>query len=226
MEAGLTGGDKAESYYYVLKAENQLYFKQYKDAYKLIKKALKLDENNREALVLAGDILQAQGKSSKALQYYNRAKDLGLENPNLLYKIALTNMQYGNYPEAIESLGRAIALDPENPELYESRANAKYEMKLFSEAINDYNKVLEFTPSNAKALARKGFSYTQLGNYQQALEFLNRSITINPESGEALYQRGITYIKAYNKGKGCDDLRTAKQKGYEQAAAAIKENCD
>lgn len=225
LEAGITGGDQAESNYYVLKAENQLYFKQYKDAYKLAKKALKLDDNNRDALVLAGDILYAMDKSSKALSYYNKAMAMGIEDPRLLYKIANTNLQYGNYTEAIETLGKAIMLEPENQDLYMLRGQAKMALQLYSEALRDYDKVLEIDPGMARAYANRGFCLMQLGNYQKALENLNKALTITPNDAEMLYQRGLTYIKAYNIGKGCDDLRSAKARGYEPAEKAIKENC-
>lgn len=230
ISAGLEDKDsqeakKDESNYYLLLGEKDFYFKNYKESWKSIKKSIKLYPNNKNALILAGDLYYETDKANKALKFYNQAASIGELDPALLYKIGVTNLEHGNYLEAIENFTKAINTIPNNPEYHLGRANAKYQAKMYGSAIEDFDSALSFDPGLQEAYRNKGYCYTQTGNFQLALENLSKAIEINPNDGLAFLQRGLTYIRAYNNSKACEDLTIAVNLGEPGAQKYYKDTC-
>jgi tetratricopeptide (TPR) repeat protein len=225
LNAGLSGSDKLESNYYLLKGQNALYYQEYRDALSHAKDALRLDENNKAALVLAGDAYSALEKTKRALRYYRRAISLGVDDPELLYKVGITNMQSGNYLDAINNFEKAIILQPEHAGYYMKRGEAKMKIELYASAIEDFNKVLSFNEQDVSALRNKGVCYREIGNYIEAPDILTKAIELDEGAPRNFIEPGKTYLKAYNKNKACQDFHKAAALKSATAEQLKKEHC-
>lgn len=225
LETSLSDDPKMEGMYYLMKAENELYFKHYKEALSYIEKTLKLDPANPRALRIGGDILSYTGDHKKAVRYYTRALAAGEEDAELSFKIGLTQLEAGKLIEAVGHFDKAILLNNEYAAAYLGRAMAKLGLDLHASAVEDYNFAIEYNPLLQEAYRGRGRCFTHLGNYATAIRDFNRAIELKPTDGWAFYYRGLTHQKAYNKSKCCADLETARQMGIKEAKLKILELC-
>lgn len=85
----------------------------------------------------------------QALQYFQRALELGLENrPEVYTHRANTYAQIGQIHEAQRDFERAIARDPDFPWIYYHRAQLNENLGLSEEAIADYQQFLTLYPAD------------------------------------------------------------------------------
>ena len=68
------------------------------------------------------------GKYEAAIQYYHKARDLGLVNASLHYNCGNAYAGLGEFKDAIDEYNKAIRIDPEHYRSYDHRGRAKYEL--------------------------------------------------------------------------------------------------
>jgi len=71
----------------------------------------------------------------------------------------------------------------------------------------------------------KGQSYACLFMYEDALENYNKALEINQYYEKALFSRGKLYIENKEKEKGCTDLKSAFNLGYDKEKEFYIDNC-
>lgn len=144
------------------------------------------DQSARLALARAQTLL---GQYDQAEQSYQKAAELGPQNPALLLGQGEVYLQQGQQDKAIAQFQKAIAMQP-SALAYERLALAQMRSGRYEAAVQDYHKALDIDPNHINALnglgvclsrqyflaARPDFSIRS-----QAVEMLQRSLRIDPQ---------------------------------------------
>ena len=96
----------------------------------------------------------------------------------------------------------------------------------WNRAITYFDKVIVMKPNDEKAYASRAFAKTQLGNYQGAIEDCNTALEKYPFDGRTYAILGLAEFRAGQKKKGCDDMHTAFDFGFEQAKEYLNQYCN
>jgi tetratricopeptide (TPR) repeat protein len=117
----------------------------FSSAIPLFQRSLSLDDGSAETHVLYGDALVGGGRYAAALQEYETAQSLGLQNPlPAISGSALAFVRLNRPAEAVEANRRALAIAPND---YTSLKN----LALLYEQLGDLDKALSFAQAAAHA---------------------------------------------------------------------------
>ncbi len=125
-----------------------------KEAIKYYDKALQLEPNDPDLIVMKGDALFHIRNYTGAIKYYDKALAI---QPNSRgstgIKEAIGDALYllGKYNEAIRSYDKALAIQPNNPDLLINKGNALLHIANYSGAIKYYDQALTVAPNNVQA---------------------------------------------------------------------------
>ena len=142
--------------------------------------------------LIDGDFKAAAGHLEKALP--EEASD-----PNVVYMLAYSQYQIGEYRKALESFSDVIALRPDHESAYYYRGKANNILavqtdeqissgnreKLLNQAIVNYTKAIELNGDDVKYYQNRGIAYRDLG-------------ILRGTAGTANYDKAIA-TEAYNK---------------------------
>lgn len=85
---------------------------QFKTALNFVFRAIKLEPHNRQALILAGKLLQNSGELDEASYFLHRCLALDPRTPEVLEQLADLNFMKGDFDLSIKFGLQAVALDP------------------------------------------------------------------------------------------------------------------
>ncbi len=92
-------------------------------------------------------------------------------------------------------------------------------------AIEHFDKVIEMKPHHEKAYASRAYAKTKLGDYQGAIADCYTAIDNYPFDGRTYAVLGIAEYQSGQKKKGCQDMSTAFDLGFEQAREYLNQYC-
>ena len=151
------------------------------------------EKNYETASVLfyRGFASDSKGKYKEAIDYYDRAIELNLNNAGAYNNRGVAKKELGQYQEAIGDYDKAIELNPGFVEAYNNRGNAKNKLGQHQQAIDDFNRVVELDPNYAIAYNNRGIAKNNLEQHQVAIIDFNKAIELNPDFVEAYNNRGV-----------------------------------
>jgi len=195
--------------------------------------ALKLDENNIDALMLLSEAYLEKGDEEQAIAHLERIVELNRDNPfadidprmNFVY-YDLGELYYkrGEYEKAIEALKGALKVD-------RTDADARYLLALTYQAqgdhqlaVREFQKALRYVPDFAEAYQGLKASYEALGMtteaayaeamvafaqgaYEEAARQLEAVLQEAPDYAPAYLGLGLTYEKLGQKEKAVSALQ-------------------
>ena len=124
-----------------------MYFKNYKEGSKNIEKAVKLNPNNGEILLLQGAVLNYTGEAQRGLDVLQYALRVdSFVSPTWDMHVGLANILLDKCEEAITSLERSIERAPEYLPAYLYGAWAQIELGQPIEAKNKIRTILKTMP--------------------------------------------------------------------------------
>ena len=144
--------------------------------------------------LIDGDFKAAAGHLQKALPEEG-------EDPNVMYMLAYSQYQIGEYQKALESFSKVIGLRPDHESAYyyrgkannilavqtDKRISSSNREKMLNQAIVNYTKAIELNGEDVKYYQNRGIAYRDLGilrgtagtaNYDKAVatEAYNNSV--------------------------------------------------
>lgn len=172
-------------------------------ALKLLQKALDLDPENVNALIVRGnlynDVLKDYGK---ALKDYDRAIELDPRGDLAYVCRGILFSRTRDFDLALADFNRAIELNPLSDDAYANRGLLRYNTYLIgrpNEALQDFNRAIELNPDNANYFNYRGALYFDILNQpEMALKDLMHAIELNPGHFEAHNNLGNVYWRSYN----------------------------
>jgi len=163
-------------------AKEFLRAKQLPAAFKTVTALLKLEPDNRDAMLLCARIMRHGGKLKEAIALYNTFL---AHVPNSAEAFCGLGAAYGNlkrYGDAEQALRQAVALDSQYHEAWTFLAEALVEQGKTSEAIDSLDKAIALDPNYAPAIERRLFYATFDPRYDSATAFeMNRAWGIRLE---------------------------------------------
>jgi TolB-like protein/tetratricopeptide (TPR) repeat protein len=99
---------------------------------------------------------------------YDRSRELGNGDADVLGRYALYCARTGRFDEARRTINRAATLDPLNPRVFRSVGSVEYAARRYAESIPPIERALELNPRMAAARSAIGASQLMLGRVDEA----------------------------------------------------------
>jgi len=162
------------------------------DAESLYRAVLALAPLNFDALHLLGIVQYQKGRHDAAIALFDRAIDVGPNDPFAHFNRALALDALKRPGEALAGWDRVLQIKPDYVEAHVNRGNALAQLKRFEEAVLSYDRALRLKPGFADALNRRGAALVELRRYHDALACWDCLLQLNPKSADAHVNRAVT----------------------------------
>ncbi|HEX7494375.1 MAG TPA: tetratricopeptide repeat protein [Bacteroidales bacterium] len=117
----------------------------------LIREAIKIDNNNRDVYLIAGDIYNLLNDGSKAVYYYNQAQTADPQSPTANMKIGNIYVKGRALQQAIPYYEEAIALNANYAPAYRELGQLYLLAQRFDQSKEYFKKYLDLTAGNIPA---------------------------------------------------------------------------
>ncbi len=133
------------------------------------------------ALQTAGDVLRARRLPEDAIDYYRFALQRGGDEPNLLNRIGVTELEMGQVDLAHACFKRVVMLKKKSPEAWNNLGAVANMTGDTREAISDYQRAVKLNKKNALFHANLGTAYLATRDYESARGEFETAVKLDPE---------------------------------------------
>ena len=222
---GLSSADSARIEFLLLRAQLEIDVDNFRRAQKFLKKVLRLDKHNGEALRNLGDVHAFQEKYKDAVVYYLRCLPL-LDSPaSAYYNLGQTYMRMERCQDALECFTILRQLDdaPENTLMSLAQANGA--CGNLHAALGNLSDYLHDNPTSLPELRFRAQIYMEIGFYADALVDLDLYLTA-VDDAKSYYLRGLAKIHGEKDLiEACEDFVRSRDLGNYEADRALKKYC-
>jgi tetratricopeptide (TPR) repeat protein len=203
------------------KAEFAIHLNQFEEAFELLNRALREDDQLHEAYWMKGRIYETTESFEKARSSYQTSVEV---NPNffdgfIALGIFLANQQD---PLAEEYYKSAIELRPNAVEPRYNLAVFLQDSGRHREALDLYQKILQLDVNNATASFNQGFIHLEhLQSYDSAAYWFTEAIERLPYYHQAFYNRGLSFESMGQVQNALRDYNEALRLKPDYTAAAL-----
>jgi tetratricopeptide (TPR) repeat protein len=203
-----------------------------KEALQAFDEALKLDPEDKSALMYKAQSLSDLHRYNESIETYQKAIEQGANESNwitnaLIGKGDALNAT-GKKDEALEAYRSLLEIkeleiqaNPEDSMAWESKGRALFKMGEYEEAIDAFNRSIEVSPgpyamssASDAAWAGKGDALLKLGRNEEALEAYRQAIEIFPLNGDAWHGKGDALQALGKRIEGNWAFQMAEKLGY------------
>ena len=186
-------------------------------------RAINMDPSSADAYNAKGVVLTRQRDYDSAVELYNKASAMDLDNAGYHLNLAITYHLQGKKKEAKEAYQNAVdrdssffgqlefiegvtsgkaptALQTGVTKLQKLSSNKAYDdgaaylrLKAQDKAMNAFDRALALDPGNADAYNAQGVIQTQKRNYDDAIRLFNHAVGLDPENGGFHFNLAISY---------------------------------
>ena len=153
--------------------------------------ALKLDENNIDALSNKGVVMSMCEQYAQAIEMYDKAISLKDNNSFAWYNKGLTLAMQGLNEEADNALDKALEYNKNSATIWLNKGVVLSRLNKYSKAIEAYEEVLKLDIKNIKAWSGKALNLVKINLYQEAIEAYDEVLKLNNKDKEAWLYKGI-----------------------------------
>ena len=157
----------------------------YRDAIKLIRRALALRGNDAPVLTNLGIAYQKLGQVDEALESFDKAIVAKPDFASAHHNRANLLREAKRYPEARESYDRALTLQPDNPLIHANYATLLYDLHEYQAALQALDGALALRPDYQTAFCRKGEILLELSRPENALKAFENALALRPDDTRA-----------------------------------------
>lgn len=162
----------------------------YRDAVKLIRRALAIRGNDAPTLTNLGIAHQKLGQVSEALECFDKAIAAKPDFASAHHNRANLLREAKRRDEAMVSYDQALALQPENYLIHANRASVLYDLDRLEEALAALDRAIALRPDYATAHFRQGQVLLDQKKPESALDSFDRALHLQPDDPEFLDGRG------------------------------------
>ncbi len=210
-ETSGNGRDNANSQNEINRGKEAFSKKEYYDAEKHFRNALKANPDSAEASYLLGRALEMKNDDAGAVKEFQDAIRKNPKDDKSYYHLGKLYYRQKKYAEAINSFDHAVRLKPDNYAAYYSRGLAYDAMKKYSQAVSSYQKALSIKPDLYEAKYNLGIAHKKNGEYAAALKVFQNLSKERPDAN-VFNQMGETYLLQKNYPSSLDSFRKALEK--------------
>ncbi len=136
----------------------ELHAHRYKNASKLLARALEINRGHAESLYNYGAAMHGLGHLTTALDSYDAALAIKPDYPDALYNRGNALLELKRYQDALDSYDRAIKARSDFAEAHSNRANALHALRRFDEALDSYDSAISCKPDYSIAHATASYA--------------------------------------------------------------------
>jgi len=189
IEEALKGCNGMAEYPIYVKALIKRQRGEIQDSLQLFQAATCLNPHNICNLKQVGRSLYLLGKHKAALDVYEEAQRIGIDDWEIWHNKGLCNMYLKQYEGAADCFKRANAIQRHDA-TYMQLGKVFTLQEEYKTAIEVYLEALEFSPENPELLTTVGLLYLRLGENYKAFDFLGNSLTHDPRNPKTILAAG------------------------------------
>jgi tetratricopeptide (TPR) repeat protein len=160
------------------------------EAEQLCQQIVSVRSDHFDALHVLAIVQAALGKSTLALENYDRALAVRADHADALSNRGNALLALNRCEEALASYNRALAVRPDFAEALSNRGHALERADRLDEALASYDRALAVRPDFVDALYNRGNVLKALKRYDAALASYDRAIALRPGHADAHNNRG------------------------------------
>jgi tetratricopeptide (TPR) repeat protein len=160
------------------------------EAEQLCQQIVSARSDHFDALHVLAIVQAALGKSTMALENYDRAFALRPDHADALSNRGNALLALNRCEEALASYDRALAVRPDFAEALSNRGHALEQADRLDEALASYDRALKVRPDFVDALYNRGNVLKALKQYDAALASYDRATALRPGHADSHNNRG------------------------------------
>ena len=157
-----------------------------------IGKAVSIDPDNVDYLLLQADIYFANRETDKCLQTLNHAEELAPDSKEVQLKLGELTFYRNDYDRAMRHLSNVTAKEPDNRTALFMKGFIYLEKGDTAEAVTLFRRVCDIYPDYELAFEELGVLYAERKN-PMAVEYLTTAAKLEPSNTNVLYNLGNYY---------------------------------
>lgn len=161
----------------------------FREADKLLARAVKLNPRSPEALGGYGNVLIELGRRDEGVRMLTEAIRLQPQNPALYVYRGYAHAQAADHHKAFTDFDAAVRLAPEWEFALHNRSSALIALNRHLEARPDIEKLLRLAPNNVPVLINYASILTRELKYAEALAAIDRALAMEPRHVGLLHSR-------------------------------------
>jgi tetratricopeptide (TPR) repeat protein len=181
IDLGLSDRLRTEAQYY--RGLSHYHLEEYDEALKPLNEAEEAGMAGSPLPFYQGLCLLGKGEPHQALRYFQEALRRGPSPEDLfhvVFYIAHTYKEMGDFGEALGHCTEAEKIDPESRELWNLKGFCHFKRKEYDKAIACFEKAIEIDPRSAIDYANIGSNLREKGDTQGAVAMYRRALSIDP----------------------------------------------
>lgn len=128
-----------------------------------------------------GDLARARSNNSEAIDYYRSALRINSQNPTLLNKLAVAELQKGDRGAARKHLKQAVKIDPRNVPAWNNLGVLSCIDRKYNAAIRYLKSALALQETNASAHLNMAEAWFGLGEVDRAMTEYTRALELDAD---------------------------------------------
>ncbi len=141
-------------------------------------RALAIDPRQADVYLSYAAMLAAEHKQDETQRILERAREAGVQDPDIETELGLMLLLRGSQEEARASFARAVALNPRAGRALEALGRIAYSRNGFREAADYYARALAATPSSGLARTLGSIQLFKLGDREGAARAFRRALEL------------------------------------------------
>ena len=150
------------------------------DAVLLLRKVLRSNPKEIQALNIIGQVLIKQKEFDTAIDYLQKSLNLNSNDYEIWSRLGYAYEKKGLYDKALEAYKQSSALNPQQAHVYDGLGRVLAKMNHDYEALPYFFKALELSPNDVDIHNNIGFTSKKLGLYEIAIEHYQIARQLDP----------------------------------------------
>ena len=155
-----------------------------------LKKAIKANNNDSDAIFKLAGLLYDSGKKEEALQWLEELFHRSGDQPDILIRIAQIHLSLGNAAEAQEYLAKYKDLAGSTSEMYLLLGQTMLARKFFDGAVRNFREAIRTFPEDPEMRLGLGRAYLGMNEKGQALLEFEQALNKSPDNTDILIELG------------------------------------
>lgn len=199
--------------------------KNYDEAIGHFDQAITINPDFALAIYNKGVAYKMNGHNEKALELFDQAIETQLDIAPVYFARGLLKKELGDVIGAIDDYSKMNQFDSTYFNAIYNRAFTYEMIGDFENALLDANRAIELNPDDAHAWKLRGNIHMLFGEYGEAVIDYTQALKLDNLMIEAMFSRGLSKVLNYRLKDGCEDMRMARNLGYEGGDQAIGNFC-
>jgi len=183
---------------------------EWKQAVRVLLRALKEDPSNETALYELAFCLDKEGRIQEAAEFYTKYLDDFPYSFAAWYNLGNAHQRLGRYKEAVDAYDFAIAIEDSFAPAYHQKAEALTAMERFGDALEVHRESLLIDAPQPSTFCYMGECLEHLGNLDEAEQYYLQCLELDAHFVDAHIGLGVL-----------DDLREEHEAALEHLAQAL-----